>query len=124
MPAKQTQVSRNTTAMAMAMDAANRYAMMVSPATPATTTNSKTTSLTAMPMQATSGSSAIVISVSTSSSTSGSNGSAAAKSASTTTAAVKDGDLAMAALLDSLGHSLGSALQAQMDKALKGTAAT
>ncbi|PXX41637.1 choice-of-anchor A domain-containing protein [Undibacterium pigrum] len=114
MPTKPAQ--SQSSAMGMSVAAANPYATAVSPATPATT-NSKTTSLTATPMQATSGSSAIVIPAASSSSAS-----TAAKSSANTTAtaaAVTDGDLAMAALLDSLGNSLGSALQAQMDKTLR-----
>ncbi|PXX41635.1 choice-of-anchor A domain-containing protein [Undibacterium pigrum] len=114
MPTKPAQ--SQSSAMGMSVAAANPYATAVSPATPATTTNNKSTSLTATPMQATSGSSAIVIPAASSSSSS----TAAKSSANTTaTAAATDGDLAMAALLDSLGNSLGSALQAQMDKTLQ-----
>ncbi|BBB61942.1 hypothetical protein UNDKW_3669 [Undibacterium sp. KW1] len=109
MPAKQTQ----TSAMGMSVAAANPYATAVSPATPTTTTNSKTTTVAATPMQATSGSSAIVIPAGTASNSTASTN----NTSSTTTAA--DGDLAMAALLDSLGNSLASALQVQMDKTLR-----
>lgn len=113
MPAKQTQTQ--TSAMGMSVAAANPYATAVSPATPATTTNSKTTTVTATPMQTTSGngSSAIVIPASTTS-----NSMVGTNSTSSTTATA-DSDLAMVALLDSLGNSLGSALQAQMDKTLR-----
>ncbi|MFZ6747253.1 hypothetical protein ACO0LC_28895 [Undibacterium sp. JH2W] len=110
MPVKQTSTN---TAMAMSVAAANPYATVVSQATPATTANSKAATVTATPLQATSGSSAIVIPAASTTSTASSG----KNTSSTTTAA--DGDLAMAALLDGLGSSLGSALQAQMDKTLR-----
>ncbi|MCH8618769.1 hypothetical protein, partial [Undibacterium sp. TS12] len=114
MPAKQTQ----TSAMGMSVAAANPYATAVSPATPVTMTNSKTSNLTVTPMQATSGSSAIVVpkGTATAASSGAASTSNASNTSSTTTAA--DSDLAMATLLDSLGSSLGSALQVQMDRAL------
>lgn len=110
MPAKAAQSQQNT--MAMKSVAANPYATMVSPATPATTANNKSTTVSATPMQATSGSSAIVIPA-------GSINTSTPVSNSTSATTVADGDLMMAALLNSLGNSLGSALQAQMDRTLK-----
>ncbi|MFZ6747250.1 collagen-binding domain-containing protein [Undibacterium sp. JH2W] len=114
MPTKPVQASQTSTAMAMSVAAANPYATVVSQATPATAANNKTTTVLATPLQATSNSSAIVIPAGTTAS--GSNASSNGAKSTNTTAA--DGDLAMAALLDSLGNSLGSALQAQMDRAL------
>ncbi|MCH8623110.1 hypothetical protein, partial [Undibacterium sp. TS12] len=113
MPAKQTQAQSQQNTMAMKSVAANPYATMVSQPTPASTESSKTTTVAATPMQATSGSSAIVIPKGTVTTAS----SGASNASSTATAA--DSDLAMAALLDGLGSSLGSALQAQMDKSLQ-----
>lgn len=110
MPAKQTQ--SQTSAMGMSVAAGNPYTTL-SPAIPASTESSKATTVAATSMQTTSGSSAIVIPASTTS-----NSMAGTNSTSSTTATA-DSDLAMAALLNGLGNSLGSALQAQMDRALQ-----